>query len=124
MATTENGIRLKQSKWYDVLQAYTNLHFRYFNIYEYTKGTIIEDFIKKGVWEKSQYKLEHMSDFMRLLSVYKYGGLYLDIDVIMTQPLRYMKNNFVCEERPNDLGNSIFYMDTNDGRKYTEKCLK
>ena len=123
MATNANGIKLNQSKWFDILQTYQNIRFRYFNIYDYSKGTIIEDFIKKGDWEKSEYALEHVSDFMRLLTVYKYGGLYLDIDIIMTEPLKYIKNNFVCAERPNDLGNSIFYMDTKDGRKYTEKCL-
>lgn len=123
MATNANGIKLKQSKWFDVLQTYKNIRFRYFNIYEYSKGTILEDLIRKGVWEKSKYKLEHVSDFMRLLTVYKYGGLYLDTDVIMMEPLKYIENNFVCAERPNVLGNCIFHMDTKDGRKYMEKCL-
>lgn len=66
-----------------------------------------------------------MSDIIRALAVHKYGGLYMDLDVLMLKPWRYIKqSNWLCPEYEDLLGNSLFHFDTNDGKKFTTKALE
>lgn len=125
-ATTSNFVNLKQSKLTKTLEFYKNLRFRYFNIYEYSKGTILEDFVKNKKWDLSVHKLEHLSDIFRALTLYKYGGLYLDLDAIMLQPLEFFasQSNFFCMENSWGIASGLWHMDLKEGRKFTEKVLR
>lgn len=124
-ATEASGVKLAPSKFTKILQSYSNIYLRFFNIFEYSKGTILEEFIKTGSWWESEFFLEHTSDILRTLTMWKFGGLYMDLDVIMLQPLRYLpKMNFLCLEVGETLASSVWQMDNENGKKYAEMCLK
>lgn len=123
--TDANEVKLNRSKFTDVLQTYNNIHIRYGNIYEFGAGTVLQDFMNDGEWKKSKHMLEHISDIIRALAVYKYGGLYLDLDVLMLKPWRYInQTNFFCTEHTDGLANCIYHFDTKIGRKFTLKSLE
>ncbi|XP_020578481.1 uncharacterized protein At4g19900 isoform X2 [Phalaenopsis equestris] len=57
-------------------------------------------------WRKTKYYPLHYSELVRLAALYKYGGVYLDSDLIVLKPLYLLKNS-VCVEDQRD-GNSSY----------------
>ena len=41
----------------------------------------------------------HTADALRLLLIYKYGGLYLDLDYVVLRDLSHYRNMLLEEER-------------------------
>ena len=68
--------------WLDVLSRYPNVDVILVNEDRYFAGTQLQDWYEKGEWLKSQHKVAHLSDYIRILTLYKGGGLYLDTDIL------------------------------------------
>ena len=45
----------------------------------------MEKLFGDGAIERSRFREHNYSDFMRMLFLYKFGGLYMDLDVITTR---------------------------------------
>jgi hypothetical protein len=43
-------------------------------------------------WKKGPYFFSHITEIIRLASLYKYGGVYLDTDVIVMRDLSGLRN--------------------------------
>ncbi|CAA6671857.1 unnamed protein product [Spirodela intermedia] len=52
-------------------------------------------------WRKTKHYTIHYSELIRLAALYKYGGVYLDTDVIVLKPLSSLKNSIGME---NEMG--------------------
>lgn len=63
--------------------SYRNVQINYLNIEELSKKSPIENFIKSKKLSKSKFRLLHTSDVLRLLVLWKYGGTYLDMDMLV-----------------------------------------
>ena len=63
----------------DALLSYPNVHLNYLNLTKYAENTPLEEWIKTDKLFRSKYVISHMSDVLRFLSMYKYGGTYLDM---------------------------------------------
>jgi lactosylceramide 4-alpha-galactosyltransferase len=99
---------LKYSDIAKVLFSYDNIHIRYLNIYEFSKGTVLEDLIANNTILRSKYPVEHMADVIRVLILNKYGGTYLDLDVLSLVPLTVInRENFACPEGNNIVTNAV-----------------
>nr|CAD7411140.1 unnamed protein product [Timema cristinae] len=58
---------------------------RHVNIEHYLEGTPLEDWYKEGALKKSRWPMSHSSDVLRFITLWKYGGTYLDLDVVVTK---------------------------------------
>lgn len=95
--TSQVGFRNQSSlPIIDALASYSNIHFNYLNITQYTEHTPLEDWIKNEKLFRSQFLVSHTSDVLRYLSLWKYGGTYLDLDTISLKPLDTVKPNFAA----------------------------
>jgi len=59
----------------------------------------------------SKFYLQHLSDFLRLLLVWKLGGMYMDLDIIhfrSLKPFFDQKINFVTPVAPYAMNNNFF----------------
>lgn len=56
-------------------------------------------------WRKGQYFFSHITEIIRLATLYKYGGVYLDTDVVVMQEL-YDLHNVVGTELAGSRGES------------------
>ncbi len=54
--------------------------------------------------------MAHLSDAMRLLFLFKFGGYYLDLDIVSLRPITSHRN-FLVEEGMNKLGSSVIHAD-------------
>jgi lactosylceramide 4-alpha-galactosyltransferase len=67
----------------------------------------------------------HLSDVLRLLTLWKYGGTYLDLDVIVQKQLDSIPENYVGMEFANSVCNCVINVDKNGtGHKLMEELLK
>ncbi|KAL8167963.1 hypothetical protein V2J09_009462 [Rumex salicifolius] len=49
-------------------------------------------------WRKTKFYSTHYSELVRLAALYKYGGVYLDADVIVLRPISSLKNTVGMED--------------------------
>lgn len=47
---------------------------------------------KKGDLSRSNYQISHTSDVLRFLTLWKYRGTYLDLDVVVLKPVDSFPN--------------------------------
>ncbi|KAM8715969.1 hypothetical protein ACLKA7_002930 [Drosophila subpalustris] len=95
----------------DAIRSYKNVQFRQLNIWRYAKDTPIEDWFKKGDLLKSNFLTEHTSDLLRLLTLYRFGGIYLDLDVVVLKSLEYVPLNYVGAHDNLTLGNAVISLE-------------
>ncbi|XVF40056.1 hypothetical protein PTKIN_Ptkin01aG0081900 [Pterospermum kingtungense] len=49
-------------------------------------------------WRKTKFYATHYSELLRLAALYKYGGIYLDSDIIVLRPLLALNNSVGLED--------------------------
>ncbi|XP_075535482.1 lactosylceramide 4-alpha-galactosyltransferase-like [Dermacentor variabilis] len=66
-----------------------------------------------GALHESAGKVEHLSDFLRYILLWKHGGVYLDTDVIVMKSLKGISNSvfYESENKERVLTNSILFFD-------------
>ncbi|XP_026301733.1 lactosylceramide 4-alpha-galactosyltransferase, partial [Apis mellifera] len=74
----------KQSKKiFEQLQAYPNIRIRRVKFQNYVKNTPLDVWYKMDILKKSKWPRIQMADILRFLTLWKYGGIYLDLDVVV-----------------------------------------
>lgn len=107
------------------LKSYPNIYFRNLELSEYIKNTPIEEWTQNGQIFTSKYIVSHLSDFLRFLSLYKFGGIFLDLDFIVLRNLEKFPPNFAGLES-NDVINSAALSLTQNGigHEIAGNCLR
>jgi len=90
----------------EALFSYTNFRLRHINMDTYFEGTPLESWWRKGYLNRSSWPTPHASDILRYVTLWKYGGVYSDLDVIFVKSLGNLMN-FVGYEGMHILGSSI-----------------
>ncbi|XP_055305832.1 lactosylceramide 4-alpha-galactosyltransferase-like [Sitodiplosis mosellana] len=80
------------------LRLYQNIYFRRINFRNYSMGTPAEKFFSKDTIFESEYLIETFSDLLRYLTLYRFGGIYLDTDSVVQQNLDHLPANFAGKE--------------------------
>ena len=104
----------------DALLSYKNIHINYVDIYEYAENTPLETWMQNGILFNSSYVVTHTSDILRFLSLWRYTGTYIDLDVIIQKPIVHLGSNFACVQRDNYINSAFMNLDMN-GRRIAEK---
>lgn len=109
----------------DALKTYPNVHLNYLNITRYAEQTPLSKWIKSGVLYKSKYVNSHTSDVLRYLSLWKYGGTYLDLDVVMLKSLDDQNpKNYAGAESKNFVAVGIINLEGETGHSIADMCVK
>ena len=106
----------QSSAWFQVLSQYENVQVIVIDDEElYFKNSPLDDWYKKGEWRDSPYRLQHMSDYIRMVSLKKQGGgMYLDLDVLTLKPYTSpLLRNFVTVklEQFSRITNAVMHFD-------------
>ncbi|CAO1335187.1 unnamed protein product [Diamesa hyperborea] len=109
----------------DAVLSYENVLFNYVPIKEYTVDTPLEEFIKEDHLSQSKFQSSHTADVVRFLTLFKYGGIYLDLDVVVLKPLHSIPPNFVGSENEDTVGSAIISMEKDGfGHEIANACVK
>uniref|UniRef100_T1GTW0 Alpha-1,4-N-acetylglucosaminyltransferase n=1 Tax=Megaselia scalaris TaxID=36166 RepID=T1GTW0_MEGSC len=49
----------------------------------YTENTIAEDWIRSEELFSSKYMYSHLSDFLRYMTLWRFGGIFIDTDTVV-----------------------------------------
>lgn len=114
---------LKTSK--ALLEPFDNVQFYRIHMVKYATGTPLESFIAQGALNRSQYPIVHLSDIMRILTLYKWGGVYLDLDAVVAKPLGSLAKNWAARESDTSVCNAAMAFSIDDlGRRITSDVLR
>lgn len=109
----------------DALQSYPNIHFRNVNLTTYSAKTPMELWFQTDQIFLSKYLNSHTSDFLRFISMYKFGGIYLDLDVIVQKNFNSLPKNFAAAQNAHFLAIGAIGFESNGiGHKIAELCAR
>lgn len=120
--TKTNYARLKSSLQAQVLTNYKNVRFKYLNVIEYSKNTPLESWLLTDKLAKSDFVIPHTSDVLRYLTLWKHGGTYLDLDVIVVRRLE--SESFACFEDEKIVNSAVLRLSGDIGKKIAEMCIE
>jgi lactosylceramide 4-alpha-galactosyltransferase len=107
------------TKEMEVLLEYPNVYPLALNLVQFSIDTPLEHFIANGSIFKSIFIKSHTSDAIRLLLLWKFGGTYIDTDMIVRLELDQLPHNYICRDH-GFLNGAIINLDKGDGRKFAE----
>lgn len=76
----------------DILTKIANVKLIREDLTRHLWATPLETLLTDNLLTNSTYSLQHMSDALRVALLYKYGGIYLDLDVVVFRSLRCLRN--------------------------------
>ncbi|XP_017848289.1 lactosylceramide 4-alpha-galactosyltransferase-like [Drosophila busckii] len=113
-----------QEAFIEALLGYENVELRQLHINRYAMGTPIEDWLKYGELYTSNHVTSHISDFLRYVTLYRYGGIYMDMDVLVLRSLEQLPPNYTGAESATDLGAGVMsFSPVGIGHQLAKRCL-
>lgn len=107
------------------LQSYPNIFFRNINLWTYSVDTPLEDWFLSDALFQSQYLNSHVSDYLRYLSLFKYGGTYLDLDVVVQKTFENISANYAGAESQNFVAAGVINFDHDGiGHEIADMCVR
>lgn len=91
----------------EILQTYPNVYLRNIDLWAFADETPAAGWLNNGELFKSRYLREHVSDLLRLLTLYKFGGTYLDLDTVMIKSLNDLSSNYAGAEDDINVCNAV-----------------
>lgn len=109
----------------DALLSYPNVHINYLNPTQYAEDTPIAEWVKSGeLHSQSNFVIIHTADLLRYLSLWKYGGTYLDMDTVSLKSLNELEPNFAGIESKKVVAIGIINMENESGHEIADHCVK
>lgn len=107
------------------LQLFPNVKLARVHLTKYAESTPLEEMVKNKPFETSKWWIEHTSDVLRSLTLFKWGGIYLDTDMLVVKSLTPLGPNWVAKE-DSHLVNSAAIAMSNDtiGRRLADALIK
>lgn len=107
------------------LSLYPNVQYRNVDWYNYAVGSSAEEWVKEDIMLTSIHYLGHLSDFIRILSLYHFGGIHLDLDFVVQKSFKDLPPNFVGAYQHHKIQNAVLGFESKDvGHKILEMILR
>lgn len=123
--TLHRSVRLVMNNQLKVLLSYPNINIVMTKLRSFSALTPASEFIVRGGLKNSVYPIVHTSDIFRFLLLWRYGGTYMDSDMIVRKSIDKLGSNFACVDGERGIvANAFLNFDTEDGHKIVEKLIK
>lgn len=91
----------------------------------YSMGTPAEEWFKRKAIYYSRYLNAHMADYLRLITLYHFGGIHLDFDVIVLRNIGKLPPNFAAATSDEWISNGAMGFESDCvGHKIVEVILR
>ncbi|XP_059486261.1 lactosylceramide 4-alpha-galactosyltransferase-like [Neocloeon triangulifer] len=100
--------------------AYPNVHLLYLHLDEYFSDGPLEHWYRSGMLRASSFEQSHTSDAFRYFTLWKYGGTYMDLDIILLRPLTGLQN-FAGAESGEDIAAGVLNLER--GSALATECV-
>ncbi|CAB3368006.1 Hypothetical predicted protein [Cloeon dipterum] len=106
----ELDVRRQNPSVANLMDGYRNVHVLYFNLVDYFKGGPLEQWFRSGALRASNFEQSHTSDAFRYYTLWKYGGTYMDLDIILLRSLSAL-TNFAGAESSEDIAAGVLNLE-------------
>ncbi|XP_067125307.1 lactosylceramide 4-alpha-galactosyltransferase-like [Centruroides vittatus] len=106
---------------YGLTKMYPNIKVNRIDLNDTFEGTPLKTWFRNNQWATSKFRTNDISNALRIVLIWKFGGIYLDLDVVVLKPL-YNINNFAIIQDKSTVNNAIFRFD--QGHNFLYKCLQ
>lgn len=119
------GATSNQSDMVNAVLTYENVRFRRLNLTTYGEATPLSEWMREGRMFESNFVNSHLSDVLRYLTLYKYGGTYLDLDVVVLRDLDLAGVNYSGAESGEDVAAGVMNFEPDKfGHQVAEMCVR
>ncbi|GBP56170.1 Lactosylceramide 4-alpha-galactosyltransferase [Eumeta japonica] len=94
------------------LKIFDNVEFARIHFWKFVEGTVLEGLVYDGYLNKSKWPVSHTSDVLRYLVLHKWGGTYLDLDVIVRKNLDSLGLNWASRENQDAVASCVLSFST------------
>lgn len=113
------------SNSFNILKQIKNVNFKRVHIVDYAKETPLEQLVGEGALNRTRWRISHTSDMLRYLSLYKWGGVYLDLDVVVVKSFEGLEKNWAARESVDVVAAGALAFSTDDlGRKVADAAIR
>lgn len=107
------------------LSAYENINLRNLNLRKYAVDTPAADWVASNEIYLSEFLERQMATLLRYLTMWKYGGTYMDMDLILQMNLYDLPPNCAAAQSRGLVDDAFLHFETSFmGRNVSEECLK
>lgn len=94
----------------DSLLMYPNVYMRNVNLSLYSIDTPIFDWLNGHKQSESPIKFDYLSNLLPLLTMYKFGGIYLSLNAIVQRNLGELRIDFIGSDWPDGAGDGTLHL--------------
>ncbi|KAH7960624.1 hypothetical protein HPB49_021702 [Dermacentor silvarum] len=105
-----------------LLRTFRNVRFAYLDYKSHFKDTVLDLWLREGAYKRSPYETVHLSDGLRLGLLFKYGGVYVDFDVIFLRSLEGIDDAVVACSADDTVTNNFFAFSAR--HSFIRECLE
>ncbi|XP_075720030.1 alpha-1,4-N-acetylglucosaminyltransferase-like [Rhinoderma darwinii] len=107
-------------KYFPTLKSLDNIYILPLILDDTLNSTPFLPWYNKIIPEQEKYWIHNIADSCRLALMWKFGGIYMDTDIISIRPVPYQ--NFVAAEYPQSSSNGVFGFSPR--HNFTWKCME
>lgn len=107
-----------------ILKHYQNVKFFRIHVTKFSKNTPLEQLLTKRK-PNLLCRIRHSSDVIKLISLYRWGGVYLDMDVIVMKSFDSLAKNWVARDSDTEIGSSYLGISRDEvGKKFIDSVME
>lgn len=107
------------------LQGYDNVQLQHVDFANYLNNSPLAYLYASGSIELSIYAGSHASDVLRYMTLWKFGGTYLDLDVVVMKPLDDLGENYAGAESNENVAAGVMGLSSRGiGHQWASQCLE
>lgn len=96
--------------WMRVVERLRNIHLVQIDNEQYFKGSPLEHWYNRAEWQFAEFEISHMAHYIRMVTLLRGGGLYMDLDVLLLKGLgAAFRDFFVFSSKSNRKVNSAVF---------------
>lgn len=107
---------------FTALNPYDNIHLYRIHVKKFADGTPFHDFFISSALDNSLHPVYHSTEILKYLALHKWGGVYLDTNMIVSKPFDDLPLNWIARENEDDLGTAAMALTKNNVGKLISKA--
>lgn len=110
--------------FFDSLLMYPNVFMRNVNYTQYFNETV-DEILKISTLLELGNRLEWISDILKFLTLYKYGGFNVDLNMIVQESFSSIEGNFIAGDYLAEFSSAVIHLNNfGIGRKVSQLILE
>lgn len=89
---------------FTTLKTYSNIHLYRIHVKTFADGTPFQEFFRSNSLENSMHPVYHSAEILKYLTLNKWGGVYLDTNMMVSKPFDNLPLNWIARENEDELG--------------------